>query len=226
MRRRAPLALGLKVVLILGACSSIAGLASNAVRGDELRTIALASPKSADGAPPDGCRSSSTGKGSPAHWQITSAEGTAMVTEGARVEEENRFPICVVDTATARNFDLSAVLIPMDGVVDQAGGLIFRLVDDADYYLVRLNALERDVRFFRVEGGVRTEIMGVEATVLRWTHHLLRVTAFDDRFAVKLDGRLLFEARDGRFPAAGRIGIWSKSDSLMLFGELELRRDD
>lgn len=149
-----------------------------------------------------------------------------MVTESARVEEENHFPICVVDMTTVRNFDMSVILIPMDGVVDQAGGLIFRLVDDADYYLVRLNALERDVRFFRVEGGVRTEIMGVEANVQRGTHHLLRVKSFDDRFTVTLDGRPLFEARDDRFPAAGRIGIWSKSDSLTLFGELELRRDD
>lgn len=211
-------------LLTIGA--SAIGLASRAPLAEEPKSVVLASPTQPDGARPDGCRSSSTKNGSFADWRVTRVEAGLMVTELGRIAEEDRYPICVVDAVTARNFELTIVMVPLDGIMDQAGGVIFRLVDDADYYLVRVNALEGDVRFFRVVAGVRTEIAGVAAAVLRGTHHVLGVKAFDDHFSVMLDGRPLFETIDDRFPKAGRIGIWSKSDSLTLFGNIEFREHD
>lgn len=38
--------------------------------------------------------------------------------------------------------------------------------------------------------------------------------------AVDWDGKRVIEARDGTFPGAGRVGVWTKADSFTLFDNL------
>ena len=42
-------------------------------------------------------------------------------------------------------------------------------------------------------------------------------------FAVALDGRELFAATDRTFTEAGRVGLWTKADSLTHFDALEIQ---
>ena len=55
--------------------------------------------------------------------------------------------------------------------------------------------------------------------IYRWQTLGLRVEG--ERFEVSLDGRTLFSAADRTFAEAGRVGLWTKADSLTHFDAFE-----
>ena len=56
----------------------------------------------------------------------------------------------------------------------------------------------------------------------RWQELGLRVAG--DRLTVLLDGKELFSATDRTFVEAGRVGLWTKADSLTHFDEFVARQ--
>jgi len=46
------------------------------------------------------------------------------------------------------------------------------------------------------------------------------VEARGDRLTIFWEGEPVIEARDGTFPAAGRVGVWTKADSVTYFDAL------
>jgi hypothetical protein len=48
----------------------------------------------------------------------------------------------------------------------------------------------------------------------------LRVEFKGNRFRVLYNGRQLFEVEDSTFPASGKVGLWTKADSVTLFDEV------
>jgi hypothetical protein len=48
----------------------------------------------------------------------------------------------------------------------------------------------------------------------------LRVVAAGARFEVHFNGRKLFEVEDTTFTRAGRVGVWTKADSVTQFDDL------
>jgi hypothetical protein len=52
--------------------------------------------------------------------------------------------------------------------------------------------------------------------------HTLRVVAVGDRIQAYLNGQILIDHRDSRF-RAGQIGLWTKSDSVTAFDDLEIK---
>ncbi|MGG5890804.1 hypothetical protein ACLF3G_27305 [Falsiroseomonas sp. HC035] len=53
----------------------------------------------------------------------------------------------------------------------------------------------------------------------RW--QTLGLAVQGDRFEVSLNGQVVFGATDRTFPGAGRVGFWTKADSLTHFDALE-----
>src|SRR5664280_1378454 len=81
-----------------------------------------------------------------------------------------------------RDVDVSIRLLPVAGKVDQAGGIVIRLMSANDYYVVRANALEDNVRFYRVVGGRREMLAGANTQVSSQAWHTLGIVARGDRF--------------------------------------------
>jgi hypothetical protein len=102
--------------------------------------------------------------------------------------------------------------------------LIVRARDERNHYVVRANALEGNVRLYRVVDGDRQQFAGAEAKVPSGTWQELGLKVEGDRFTVSLDGRELFGATDRTFAEAGRVGLWTKADSLTHFDDLVVRR--
>jgi hypothetical protein len=111
---------------------------------------------------------------------------------------------------------------PMAGEVDQAGGLAVRLLDPNNYYLVRANALEGNVRFYKVIGGRREQLASADLPVQAGTWHMLRLEVRGDRFTVSFDGRELFAATDAAITAPGKVALWTKADSVTRFDALNV----
>jgi hypothetical protein len=109
---------------------------------------------------------------------------------------------------------------PVSGRVDQACGIVWRYRDENNYYLARANALEDNVRFYYVENGRRREVKGWRGKVSSGVWHQLRADMRGDHVDVYFDGSKIIDARDSRFSAPGKVGVWTKADSHTLFDDL------
>jgi hypothetical protein len=189
----------------------------------EAKVVALASPGLAEGSAVDGCRPALTGKGGPVAWQVTrpaTATSGAAITETSREQVDTRYPICIVDSITATDVDIGVDFTPLGGQLDQAAGLIFRVQDPDNYYVVRANALENNVRLYRTVNGERRQFAGADVTVSSGKMQHLQIRVEGDRITVTFEGKQLYKAYDRTFPARGTIGLWTKADSSTVFTTL------
>ena len=117
---------------------------------------------------------------------------------------------------------LSVKCKPMSGEVDQACGLVFRYQDKNNYYLTRANALEQNVRFYTVVNGNRQQLASWDGPVTSGSWHELRVEVHGDHCQVFWDGQKAIDTHDKTFPNAGRVGLWTKADSVTYFDDLSV----
>lgn len=166
--------------------------------------------------------------GAPGTW-VVQAEGTNQYLAQTNADSTNaRFPVAVVSDISAADVDVSVRFRPVSGRVDQAAGLVWRYQNEDNYYVVRANALEDNVVLYKVERGRRTDLplkgagrtYGKAANVPAGQWNTLRVAATGSRFEVSLNGVALYEVEDATFPAAGRVGVWTKADSVTHFDDL------
>jgi hypothetical protein len=164
-----------------------------------------------------------TGNGPPGEWSVVRNDAVQALAQTGTDSTEDRFPLAIYRPFSGRNVYVSIRFMPVSGAVDQAGGVILRFTPAGDYYLARANALENNVRFYRVIAGKRQMIAGVDADVSSRAWHTLGIAARDDRFIILFDGRELFGATDGTLSAAGRVGLWTKADSVTWFESINIK---
>jgi 3-keto-disaccharide hydrolase len=134
----------------------------------------------------------------------------------------NAFNVIVAPPGPAGDVDVAVKFRPIAGREDASGGIVIRF-HDGHYYVARANALEDNFRLYYFDRG-RRQI--ASATVKpppalgQW--HSLRLVAVGDHLQGWLDGALLLDHRDGRF-RSGRVGLWTKADSVTAFGDLTIR---
>jgi len=133
-----------------------------------------------------------------------------------------RFPLAVYQRILAKDVDVKIRFKPVSGKVDQAGGIVVRLTTPDDYYVARANALEDNVRFYRVVKGKREQLKGANLKVATNEWHTLELRAEGDRFTVFFDGKQLYAAQDNTFTGAGRVGLWTKADSVTYFDAITI----
>ncbi len=142
-----------------------------------------------------------------------------------------RFPLAILEDVSLENGRLSVGFKPVSGVIDQAAGIVWRYRDPENYYIARANALENNVVLYKVQNGVRTSIppkglpsrsYGVNHVIAKQKWSTLRVDIQDARFTVYLDNERLFEVEDQTFPAPGKVGLWTKADSVIYFDNFSI----
>jgi hypothetical protein len=177
------------------------------------------------GALPTGFVAERTGSGAPADWKMVSDDtvaGGRVLAQTSSDRTDYRFPLAIYQPVSAANVEVSVRFKAVAGSVDRAAGLAVRLADRNNYYVVRANALEDNVNFYRVVRGVRSQIQGAHTKVSSDAWHTLGLRATGDRFAVSFDGKPLFTAEDRRFSGAGKVALWTKADSVTRFDNLAI----
>jgi hypothetical protein len=178
------------------------------------------------GSSPAGFDFARTGEGGPSQWtvtsDITSSFADRAIEQSSTDRADYRFPLAILNAVVAKNVDVSVSFKAVAGQVDQAGGIAVRVIDADNYYVVRANALEDNVRFYRVVKGRREQIAGVNTKVTGGTWHSLRLKAEGDRFSIGFNGETLFAANDKTFTNAGKIALWTKSDSVTRFDQIAI----
>jgi hypothetical protein len=178
------------------------------------------------GAAPANFTSARTGSGGPGQWAVVddaSAEGGRAVEQASAERTDYRFPLAIYQPVSAKDLDVSVRFKPMAGRVDRSGGIAVRLQDADNYYVVRANALEDNVRFYHVVKGRRTELKSANLKVASNEWHTLTLHAEGDRFTVAFDGKPLYTVTDKTIAQAGKVALWTKSDSITRFDRLDIK---
>ena len=175
-----------------------------------------------------------TGGGSLGDWDVladTTAPSPPNVLAQLSPEKTSyRFPLAISDEGTFQDPDLSVRFKPVSGSEDQAAGVVWRYRDADNYYIVRANALENNVVLYKVENGKRIDLplkgegrtYGKRATVPAQQWSELRVLVSGNVFEVFLNGEKLYEVEDETFKEAGKVGVWTKADSVTYFDDLRV----
>ena len=185
------------------------GVASaDTVNFDELKT----------GAPPPGWTASKTGKGDP-KWEVVADDSAPSKPNVLKQSGEATYPVCIKNDTNLKDGFVEVKFKPVSGKDDQAGGLIWRCKDADNYYIARANALEDNVTIYHTIKGKRVSFKNIEAKVAPGVWHTLRVEFEGNKFAVLFDGKKVIEAADDSFSDAGKVGVWTKADSVTLFDD-------
>jgi hypothetical protein len=166
-----------------------------------------------------------TGQGGAGEWTLVTdptAAGGRAIAQVSKDRTGDRFPLAVYKPYSGEDVEVSVRFKPVAGTVDQAGGIAVRLSTPDDYYVARANALENNVRFYRVVKGKREQLASANAKVAANHWHTLALKADGDRFTVSFNGKALLSAQDKTFPGAGKVALWTKADSITYFDTISI----
>lgn len=170
------------------------------------------------GAAPDGWTCGVTGRGTP-RWTVENDSTAPSAPNVLRQSASGTFPWCVKEGASLADGFVEVRFKPEKGGEDQAGGLVWRWKNGDSYYVARANALENNVSLYYTANGRRNTIKYVDAPVPGNRWHTLRVELAGKRIKVLLDGKPYIEQEDDHIGGAGKVGVWTKADSVTAFDD-------
>jgi hypothetical protein len=163
-------------------------------------------------------------------WQVirdvSATHQPKVLAQLSKDQTAGRFPLAVYRSANFKDGAASVKFKPVSGVVDQAAGLVWRYRDRNNYYVVRANALESNVVLYKVQNGERTTLTprglpsrsyGVKHAVPQKVWSELKIVFSGPLATVYFNGEKLFDVEDSTFTGAGRVGVWTKADSVTYF---------
>jgi hypothetical protein len=200
---------------------------------------------------PTGFRTVLSGSGLPGDWKVIFDEAMwpgseagapgqprrdtrhvrPVLAQLSRDRTDGRYPMLILDGETFTDFALNAQFKIVDGIEEQMAGIAFRIQDERNYYYIRASALGQNVNFFKVQDGQLIGPIGTKAEIPRgvWQELAIQCRGNEIRWSVSTPGPLgnpgstnaNMTLRDNTF-SEGRIGFWTKSDSVSYFGETRI----
>jgi len=175
-------------------------------------------------AAPSGFAFGRTGDGKAGTWIVKAIKdapsGGSVLAQTDADSTDYRFPVAVADKPELADLALSVKCKPVSGKVDQACGLVLRYQDADNYYLTRANALENNVRFYYVKAGKRQQVASWSGKVASGAWHDYKIEMKGDHAVVWFDGKQVLDVKDKTFAKAGKVGVWTKADSVTYFDDL------
>jgi hypothetical protein len=178
-------------------------------------------------AAPDGWIATLTGSGDP-RWTVESDETAPSKSKVLKQSGRATFPLLLKDDTSIKDGFVEVKFKAVAGSQDRAAGVVWRAKDANNYYVVRANALEDNFVLYKTVNGARSALdivgrkggYGVSVPVPAHTWHSLRIDFKGPRFTASFNGKQLFEVEDSTFTDPGRVGLWTKADSVTLFDEV------
>jgi len=179
------------------------------------------------GATPKGWTATRTGSGDP-KWMIEHDQTAPSKLKIVKQSGRATYPLLLKDDSNIKDGFIEIKFKAIAGSEDRAAGLVWRARDANNYYVVRANALEDNVVLYKTVHGARSPLdivgrkdgYGVNVSVPANQWLALRVDFSGRRFRVLYNGKQLFEVDDSTFSDAGKVGLWTKADSVTLFDEI------
>jgi hypothetical protein len=136
------------------------------------------------------------------------------------------FPYAVAkDIDDFRDGEISMRFKIVAGQLDECAGILFNLKPNGDYLTVRFNGMEDNVVLWTFNKGVRKFVKrGTENVPLaknQW--HMLQISVHGTNLQASLNGKHLLDYTLSE-PVSGKVGVWSKTDSVSYFDEFTVNR--
>lgn len=138
------------------------------------------------------------------------------------------FPYAVAkDVNDFQNGDIRLRFKLVGGQLDQCAGILFNLKSNGDYLAVRFNGKEDNVVLWTFNQGKRKFVKkGSENVPLAMnTWHTLQISVHGTELKAALDDKHLLDYTLAE-PVTGRIGVWSKTDSVSYFDDYTVSTTD
>jgi hypothetical protein len=179
------------------------------------------------GAAPQGWTITRTGRGDP-KWTVEKDDTAPSTANVLKQSGKATYPLAIKDGTNIKDGFIEVRFKAISGSEDRAAGLVWRVRDANNYYVVRANALEDNVVLYKTVNGVRSPLdivgrkggYGLNVPVPAGQWHTLGVEFSGSRFIAIYNGKALFEVEDATFKEAGKIGLWTKADSVTVFDDL------
>jgi hypothetical protein len=175
------------------------------------------------GAEPAGLEPVLAGHGRPGRWVVLGDQAGRHLRQDDDDPTGIRFPAALVRDFDTLDGTIRVRFRSAGGRQDRAAGVVLRWKNRWNYIVARANAVEGDLRIFRVVNGLRRTLPGARAPVSidddGW--HVLELRAEGPQLTATLDGEVSVTSYDtclGR----GRAGLWTKSDSRTDFDDLQV----
>lgn len=170
-----------------------------------------------------------TGEGGAVAWMIaedpTAPSPPRMLAQSSTEATENRFPLCIYDSVSAKDVVATVRFKVVSGKVARGAGVALRVRDAENYYVALANALGDGVSLEKVVAGKRTRIGKAKAGIGEdW--HALALDARGRHLVVSVDGKRLIEADDAALAGAGKVALVTQADSVAFFDDLEIDARD
>jgi hypothetical protein len=133
-----------------------------------------------------------------------------------------RFPLAIVKEGVYKDVALSVRARPVSGEVDQGFGIVWRYKNADNYYITRCNADEDNCTIYHTVAGRRRPFQNKPIKVAKNAWHTLKIEASGSHFVVWFDGTKVLDANDDTFKDAGRVGLWTKADSVIQFDDFSI----
>jgi len=175
------------------------------------------------GEPPKGFEFARTGQGAEGKWVVRAdkdSPNNQLLAQESADSTDYRFPLAVVKEGSYKDVSVSVRAKPVSGKVDQGFGIVWRYKDANNYYITRCNADEDNCTIYHTVAGSRRSFQNKSIKVAKNTWHTLKVDAVGNHFVVWFDGQKVLDATDDTFKDAGRVGLWTKADSVIYFDNL------
>ena len=174
------------------------------------------------GSPPAGFEFARTGQGADGKWVVRAdmdKPSNHVLVQESSDPTDYRFPVAVVKEGTYKDVTLSVRAKPISGRVDQGFGMVWRYKDGNNYYITRCNADEDNCTIYHTAAGRRRAFLNHDVKVATNTWHTLKLEAVGDHFTVWYDGNKVLDAKDETFKEPGKVGLWTKADSVIEFDD-------
>jgi hypothetical protein len=137
---------------------------------------------------------------------------------------EETFNLALAQNSLARDLALSCKI--KDSGDESAGaGMVWRYLDEQNYYCLRLSPAEQDVRIYKVFQGELTELGRAEAAWEKTTDYWrpMHITMQGIHIRCFNKDKLILESHDADLSQAGMIGVWTQGATLTSFDDIRWR---
>jgi len=186
--------------------------------------------------PPPGFRSTAGSGGKPGEWKILLDDTSGLMppisdkpvgkrpvlAQISRDRTDEHFPLLIWEDEILGDFSLSTAFKIVAGDEEQMAGIAFRIQDENNYYYIRASALGSTFNFFKIVEGVRSAPIGVKAEITKGVWHEMTVQCKGDQIRGWLDGKELIPALGDKSFNEGKVGFWTKSDSVSYFTDVKI----
>lgn len=192
-----------------------------------------------EGDRPPGWRPLRVGQGAGAEWKAVLADvppslkplsdlapkvsRRTVITQAGLDATDERYPLFVFEEERFGDFHASTRFKISGAGVAEMAGLVFRFVDENNFYVVRVSTLGRNIRFYKFVGGQRSAPIGPDIPIAKDEWHELSVRCTGNRIEVFLDGKEAIPTLTDNSHATGKVGFFTKSDSTAYFADLRIQ---